>query len=150
MKNLDIKFQTRNTTIGILIGENYTTPYDGILTSSQISTVIESLILQLPMPKLFADSTKKEIFANGHIVSAVRDFQRCSNIKLKNTTGFLLETFQNKNWSELENWTCNRITSNSIIVETAYGVDNETIEKLKDMIFNVSAPKTFVVCDQIS
>ena len=57
----------------------YSNTYNGVLTQSQISRVIESIILRLPMPKIWLCSTTDTIFMNGYILESVKEFKKSAS-----------------------------------------------------------------------
>ena len=96
----DIRFHTETPSLDKLMAEKFKSSTDGILTPSQISRVVESVLIRLPLPALYWDHYSEEIFGNGYLVSAVRDFIHQGS-KILNVTK-CVEEMEGKTFQDLD------------------------------------------------
>ena len=145
MNPKDIEFATKNLGIKPFLEDfkEFKNPYDGILTPSQVSKVIESILAQLPLPIIWIDFFGKDIFGNGYILSAVKDFQE-NNIKIKNNTG-LFEIYKNHTWEQIDRSSQRRIDETYITIKMLTNVDSGIAQKVKELVWSVSVEQNYVV-----
>lgn len=143
MNAIDVNFNTKNTSIASALEFNYTNPYDGILTTSQVSKIIETILIRIPTQTLWVDHFRGEYFAHSYILSAVTEFLK-GEIKIKNLSG-ALEVIKDKTCNELESHLIRRITECEISIQILNCPSESAANEIKKLVLETYASQNYVV-----
>ena len=142
----DIEFQTVSRELEYFIKDSYAdfeNHYDGFLHYSQISRVIETILLGLPLPIIWADHFGKDFFANGHIISAYKEF-KISGMSILNITG-LCSFAQGLNYDTLDGYLQRRLDETIVSVKLLTSVNTMHTKQIKELVWNSLSEKVFCV-----
>ena len=123
---------------------DFKTGYAGVLTPSQISIVIETIFLGIPLPSVYLDLNSNEVFGNGYIVEAFKNFIS-NEFKIQNLTG-LLDDLSGKTYNDIGRPLQRTIAQTMFPVQIIHkSNDCEQVQKYRDIMANVCFDKNYVV-----
>ena len=145
MEAKDIVFTTENKGIGKILTDyaTFNNSYTGVLIPSQVSKIIECLFINFPLPIMWVDFYGNEIFGNGYIISAVKEFEK-GEIKIQNLTG-VCEYANGKNYNNLESSLKRRIYEREIQIKIIMNSNKDNCTSIKKLVCDMLLEKYFVV-----
>ncbi len=140
----DFDYTKKNVTIAKAIKEfDYDNFCNGLQTPSQISKIIEIILLRVPLPQVWADHKNEEFFAHSYILSAVQDFQT-GKFKIKNLTGAFPDLVD-LTFEELSNDKQRLIDETTIDINILTIYNQEILTEVKKFILETVATKYYIV-----
>ncbi len=143
MSQLNVNFHSVTRNIESLINEDYVNDYTEQLSKKQISRIVESIILKIPTPTIWIDHFKKEIFTNGYIIAALKEFRK-DKTELLNVTGCLL-TLKGDTYETLDFNIARQLYDTELSVKVLMEPVDETSELVKNLVWSFSEQKDFKV-----